>query len=66
MSGGLSEGVRVVLHPGDTLTDGTRVWVRSESEVLIPRNEPAGALDHAAPVLPGRAVPDAGRPRYPR
>jgi HlyD family secretion protein len=31
VSGGLSYGARVVLHPGDTLTDGARVRVRSES-----------------------------------
>jgi len=31
VSAGVSEGARVVLHPGDTLTDGARVRVRSES-----------------------------------
>ena len=31
VSGGLSDGDRVVLHPGDTLTDGARIRVRSES-----------------------------------
>jgi HlyD family secretion protein len=28
---GVSAGARAVPHPGDTLTDGTRVWVRSAS-----------------------------------
>ena len=31
VSGGLSDGDRVVLHPGDTLTSGARIRVRSES-----------------------------------
>jgi HlyD family secretion protein len=29
--GGLSEGQRIVLHPPDTLTDGTHVTIRAGS-----------------------------------